>query len=289
MMKPILEKITVHDNQSFAIKEEILPFIKLGWHYHPEYELVLFTEGTGKRFIGDHIDILAPSNLLLLGPHLPHYMRNDEEYYKGNPTLRMRAIVVHFSTEFCGRQFFDMPELIHVKKILQKSAAGLQVTGQTQLQLVPLMEKLLVVAGFEKLSVLITILDTIAMSKEVKLLSSKIYTSFSPHEDTTRIDKVFEMILQNYTQHISLARVAEKVNMSISAFCKFHKKRTGKTFSQTLNEIRIGHACKLFIDTEMTVAEVAFESGFNNLSYFHRNFKKITGFAPFAYKKTFFR
>jgi AraC-like DNA-binding protein len=286
-MNPILEKVNVTGNHSFALKEEILPFISIGWHYHPEYELVLFTEGTGKRFIGDHTDNLAPCDMLLLGPYLPHYMRNDKAYYENNDKLRIRAIVVHFSEECFGKEFFNIPEMAQIKKLLIKSILGLKISGNTQLKLEPLMEKLLVSSGFERISILLEILNQISISQEIKSLSSIGYTKFSPHEDTTRIDRVFEFMLQNYTKDISLNQIAELVNMSVSAFCKFYKKRTGKTFTQTLNEIRVGHACKLFIENQLSVAEVSYQSGFNNLSYFHRNFKNITNFAPLEYKKRF--
>ncbi len=286
-MNPILEKVTITDKQSFALKEEILPFIKIGWHYHPEFELVLFTESTGKRFIGDHTDQLAPGDMLLLGPYLPHYMRNDEDYYQSDSNLRIRAIVVHFAEDFCGKEFFDIPEMALIKKVLSRSNLGIKISGETQKRLAPYMESLLTTSSFEKFNILLQILHIISLSKDLETLSSIGYTRFSPHEDTTRIDKVFEYMLQNYTQEISLNEMAEKVNMSVSAFCKFYKKRTGKTFTQTLNEIRVGHACKLFIENKKTVAEVSYLSGFKNLSYFHRNFKKITNYAPLEYRRRF--
>jgi AraC-like DNA-binding protein len=271
-MKPILEKITVPDNQSFSVKEEILPFIKLGWHYHPEYELVLFTESTGKRFIGDHTDNFGPNNMLLLAPYLPHYMRNDEIYYSNDPNLRIRAIVIHFSEDFCGKGFFDIPEMALTKKILKKASLGLQISGETQSKLAPLMENLLQANSYKRLKILIEILHQISISQDLSTLSSVGYTKFSPHQDTTRIDKSFEYLLKNYTHNISLHEVAENVHMSVSAFCKFYKKRTGKTFTQTLNEIRVGHACKLFMEKNTSVAEVCYQSDFNNLSYNTKKF-----------------
>jgi AraC-like DNA-binding protein len=287
-MTPILEKVTITEKQSFALKEELLPFIKIGWHYHPEYELVLFTESTGKRFIGDHTDRLAPNDMLLIGPHLPHYMRNDEEYYQGNPNMRIRAIVVHFSEDFCGKDFLNIPEMGAIKKLLQRSSLGIQIAGNTQKRLAPFMEKLLTSSNYERLTTLLDILHEISVSQDIATLSSVGYNKFSPSEDTTRIDKIFEYILKNYTEEISLREIADNINMSVSAFCKYYKKRTGKTFTQTLNEVRIGHACKLFIEQGLSVSEVCYQSGFNNLSYFHRNFKKVTQFAPLEYRKRFY-
>ena len=120
-MHPILEKVRPASRHSFAIKEEILPYIRIGWHFHPEYELTLFTESTGRRLTGYHIGDFGPGDLLLIGPELPHYMRNDPVYHEGRPDLRIRAIVVHFKEDFLGARFFEIPELMPVKKLLRES------------------------------------------------------------------------------------------------------------------------------------------------------------------------
>ena len=164
----------------------------------------------------------------------------------------------------------------------------MQITGQTQARLAPMMEKLLVTSNYERLKTLLDILHELSLSNELTSLSSVGYTKFSPSEDTTRIDRIFEYMLKNYTEEILLSEIAKNTNMSVSAFCKYYKKRTGKTFTQTLNEVRIGHACKLFIEKGLTVSEVCYQSGFNNLSYFHRNFKKITQYPPLEYRKRFY-
>jgi AraC-like DNA-binding protein len=286
-MNPILEKVPVSEKQSFALKEEILPYIKIGWHYHPEYELVLFTESSGKRFIGDHTSRFGPGDVLLLGPNLPHYMRNDEVYYQTDSNLRIRAIVVHFNYDFCGKGFFDIPEMTPIKRLLEKSVRGIEIKGTDREMLAPLFEKMNATDGFERYQCLIDILFKISQSNHLELLSSMGYNASASFEDPSKIDKVFEYMLKKYTEEITLDEVANMINMSVSAFCKFYKKRTGKTFTQSLNEIRIGHACKLMMDDSLSVSEVCFQSGFNNLSYFHRNFKKITKFPPLTYRYRF--
>jgi AraC-like DNA-binding protein len=258
-MHPILEKVSTDSTNSFALKEEILPYIKIGWHFHPEYELTLFTESTGKRFIGDHTDNFGPGDLLLIGPHLPHYMRNDEIYYKNDPSLRIRAIVIHFSKDFIGEKFFDIPEMVPVKKLLQNSARGIQIYGDTQKKISTMMEQLLELNSYERLMCLLDILQCIARSHEQHLLSSLGYqnSSFSLN-DAERINSVFDYLLQNFTEEVSLSVVASHIHMNTSAFCKFFKNRTGKTFSQILNEIRIGHAWKVFIVEGLSVSEVCY-------------------------------
>ncbi len=288
-MHPILEKVSTSSSTSFALKEEILPYIKIGWHFHPEYELTLFTESTGKCFIGDHTDSFGPGYLLLIGPHLPHYMRNDEIYYRHDPNLRIRAIVIHFSRDFIGEKFFDIPEMIAVKKLLQNSARGIQITEKTQGKVAKMMESLLRLTGYPRLICLLDILYCIAHSDDQRPLSSLGYqnNSFSVH-DVERINSVFDYLLQRFTEEISLSVVASHIHMTTSAFCKFFKSRTGKTFSNILNEIRIGHACKLFIEEGLSVSEVCYACGYNSLSYFNRKFKAITKFSPMEYRKRFY-
>lgn len=287
-MNPVLEKVTFSSKSSFALKEEILPYIEIGWHVHPEFELTLFTESTGRMFIGDHTDSFGSGTLLLLGPHLPHYMRNDEVYYQGKEGLRIRAVVVHFSEHFPAPGFFDLPEFINVKRLLRKSGRGIQVRGETQKLLAPKMEQLLELEGYERFRCLLDILQEISISPNLKRLSSIGYQNVFEFEDVPRINKAFDYLLQHFSEDVSLEAVADRVNMSKPSFCKFFKKRTGKTFTQTLNEIRIGHACRLFIEKGMSVSEVCYACGYNNLSYFNRKFKAITKYSPLEYRKRFY-
>lgn len=288
-MKPVLEKVTPSTKHSFALKEEILPYIEIGWHFHPEYELTLFTESTGKRFIGDHTDSFGPGDLLLIGPNLPHFMRNDEMYYQGDPGFRIRAIVVHFAEDFLGPGFFDVPELSAVQTLLRRSVRGLQIYGDTQRRLSPRMESLLQLEGYERLKCLLDILNEIAHSSEQRSLASRSFQHAFSKDDAERINAVFNFLLRHFAENISLKDAAALTNMNDSAFCKFFKKRTGKTFSQALNEIRIGHACKLFIEQGLPVSQVCYQSGYNSLSYFNRKFKAITKHSPLAYRRRFFQ
>jgi AraC-like DNA-binding protein len=286
-MNAILEKVSISTKQSFAIKEEILPYIKIGWHFHPEYELVYFTESTGRLFVGDFTDTFGPGEFLLIGPNLPHFMRNDAAYYTSDPSLRIRAIVVHFREDFLGSSFFNLPEFTLINRLLKQSVQGLRISGNTRQALASDMEALLTHSGYERLMKLLDVLHHLADSPDLTSLSSAGFTQLPAHEDTDRVNQVFEYLLTHYTDEVTLTEAAAIANLSVSAFCKFFKKRTGKTFSHSLNEIRIGHACKLFMEQDLSVKEVCFQSGFNNLSYFNRKFKDFTKTTPLAYRSQF--
>lgn len=287
-MDPVLEKVTHTSKSSFALKEDILKYIKTPWHFHPEYELTLIAESRGKRFIGDHVENFTSGDLIFIGPNLPHFWKNDSKYYKENSSLRVRAIVVHFLEDSFGKGFFDIPEMSAVKKTMKLSGRGIRINGKTKKIVTQKMELLLKQEGFERMNNLLTILDIISHSKELTVLSSLGYKPYQK-ENLDRINTVYEYLLTNYKSDISLEKIAATVNLSPTAFCRFFKRSTGKTFSRVLNELRIGHACKKLMEESVTVSEACYESGYNNLSYFNRQFKEITKSSPLKYRKRFER
>src|SRR5579875_71217 len=130
-MKPTLEYLPKSLNESFVTKYFDYSYYPTPWHFHPEYELVLVTESTGKRFIGDSINRFAPGNLALLGPYLPHLYRNDDKYYRAKSKLRAKSVVVHFTEQSFGEQSMKLPEMHGLQNLFTRSVKGLDVTGKT--------------------------------------------------------------------------------------------------------------------------------------------------------------
>lgn len=287
-MDPLLEKVTHTSKSSFALKEDILQYIKIPWHFHPEYELTLIAESSGKRFIGNHVENFTDGDLIFIGPNLPHFWKNDGKFYKEGSSLRVRAVVVHFLEDAFGKGFFEIPEMASIKKVMNLSSSGIRIDGKTKKVVSQKMEMLLKQEGFNRMNNLLNILDIISQSKDLTTLSSPGYMTYQK-ENLHRINMVYEYILSNFKSDISLENVAAFVNLSPTAFCRFFKKSTGKTFSRVLNELRIGNACKKLIEESMTVSEACYESGYNNLSYFNRQFKEITKSSPLKYRKRFER
>ncbi|MEM6344999.1 MAG: AraC family transcriptional regulator [Bacteroidota bacterium] len=286
-MDPILEKVIPSSRHSFALKEDILPHIEIGWHFHPEYELTYFAESFGTMVVGDHITTFEAGEVLLLGPDLPHYMRNAERFYAGDVDKRCRAIVAHFGGDFLGEAFFKKPELFAIQQLLAKASQGLRLRGEIAIWVAPQMEKLLTLEGFSRLMCLLEILSEISQSEEWQPLASVAYTEKIASTEDPRIGKAFAFMFKHYAEEISLSELAAKVNMSESAFCKLIKRHTGKTFSRTLNEIRIGHACKLLIESSTPVGEIAHLCGFSRATYFNRKFKDLIAYSPLNYRKRF--
>jgi AraC-like DNA-binding protein len=286
-MKPVLEKIHLNPVSSFSLKEEIVPYITIPWHYHPEYELTLFTEGHGSRLVGDYLEHFDPGDLIMLGPHLPHYWKTDPVFHEGRNDLRVRAIVVHFKSDFLGEVFFKRPEMGHVQQLFSKAEKGLKFTGDTQRSVSAKMERLLPAEGFERILILLDIFHELAKTQEVETLA-RIDLPFLPSADTSeQMERVYRYTLEHYRKELSLEAVADIAGMSVTSFCRFFKKRTGKTFTHFVADMRVGYACRLLIDTDYSVSQIGFDCGFNNLSYFYRTFARKTGSRPREYRKKF--
>ncbi len=126
-----------------------------------------------------------------------------------------------------------------------------------------------------------------AESEEYEILTSVGFSGALNSEDFERFNKVYLYIKENFTQKIKLDEVASLIGLTPTAFCRYFKARTKKTFVEYLNDMRIGHAKKLLIEGRMKVSTVCLESGFNNFSNFVETFKKSTNMLPSEYQKKY--
>lgn len=283
-MKPVLEKLTLEPKYSFVVLNDILPYYPTPWHYHPEYELVLVVKSTGQRIVGDNIENFSDGDLVFMGPNLPHVYNNDSQYYEGGGDLTAEAIVFHFTEGSLGKGLFDIPEMMPVKQLFKKAQCGLKILGKTRKEIAIKMHDTLSLSGPSRIIALLSILEILSASTEYQLLSSPGFTQKNHSLGSERIIKVHEYIMKNFKRDISLEEVAEIANMGPNSFCRLFKSCTRKTFSTFLNEIRIGYACKLLSENKINIAGICYSSGFNNLSNFNRQFKKITRKTPLQYK-----
>jgi AraC-like DNA-binding protein len=284
-MKLLLEKLTLEPKYSFVLQKDVYPYYPTPWHYHPEYELVLVVKSTGQRIVGDHVDNFSDGDLVFMGPNLPHVYNNDSIYYEGHKDLKAEAIVIHFREDFLGKDFFKVPEMMPVMQLLERSQCGMKIMGKTRKVVAAKMQDLLKMRGPSRLIHLLSTLEILATSEEYRLLASPGFVNKYNTSGTERMTKVYDYIMNHFKEDIRLEEVAEISNMTAPSFCRFFKACTRKNFSRFLNEIRIGYACKLLQEGHFSIAEICYESGFNNLSNFNRQFKKIMDKSPLEYRK----
>lgn len=284
-MKAQLMKIPLEAEHSFSVRHEMAPAFSNSWHYHPELELVHIIKGYGRQFIGDHIHHFKANDMILLGSNLPHWFRSDEKFTRKNSTLITEAIIVHFTPECMGADFFKLPENKELLKLFDKAQQAVRIKHQTRQQVAMYMQQLVEARKSERIILLMQILYAIAGSRQTKTVCSKGLDFHYNEMEADRMNSIYQYIMKNFSREITLEQIAKVAHISPNSFCRYFKSRIKKTFSQFLMEVRIGHACKLLAETQKSIAEVCYESGFNNFSNFNRHFKAITGKTPMAHRK----
>lgn len=265
----------------------IEPYFYNPYHYHPEYELTAIIRGTGTRYIGDTVEPFREGDLVLVGSNLAHMWKCDDIYYKGKEDLIARAIVIQFNKNFLGKDLWHLNEMQQVDKLLQDSTQGIKIKGKTKDNIKNRMLNMVSYDPVNRIACLLSILDTISKSDELQLLASPGFANADDTPDKAKINKVSSFVIDNFQNDISLNDAARIAYMTPEGFCRFFKRETHKTFISYLNEVRIGYACKLLIDDSYSISQIALESGYNTISYFNRQFKKIKGQTPSQYRIRF--
>jgi len=282
-MKLESTKLLQDPDKSFIVHYETKSFAR--WHHHPEYELVLILKGKGKRMIGDHIDRFEPKDLVLLGSYLPHEYLCDREYLDHPDGFQGKAIVYQFFKDFLGSQFFEIPENKNLNHILDESYRGLQFFGKTRQSIISLMGNSYNLDGPERLYSLLAIFRILSQTKEYNLLSSPGFMKPFHTLGDEPIQKALEYIVQHFQEEVSMKDMLSITNMSNSAFCNAFKKTCRMTFKEYLLNVRVGYACKLLTDETLNISQIAYNCGFENLSNFNRQFKKIKTITPSRYQQ----
>jgi AraC-like DNA-binding protein len=193
-------------------------------------------------------------------------------------------VVVQFHPDFAGDHFFDLPELRRVRNLLKRSTRGLRFTGSSTRGIAARLEELLEAKPVARLAGLLEILEVLAASRTVETLSSPEGHGHVRAIDEARIARACAHVAANASDAIRLGTVAALVGMSSASFCRYFKCHTGRTFVEYLNEYRVGMACRMLLETDASITEIAFDSGFSNLSNFNRRFKRVKQMTPRAYR-----
>jgi len=280
---PVLESVSPDVGSSFTcLRYSRNENIKTNfWHYHPEIELIFVFGGSGKRQIGSNISYFTDGDLILIGSNLPHCGMTNEN------TKNEYEVVIQFSLDFLGSQFWKAPEMIRISSLLEKAKSGIVYGERVKKALKSRIDALTEASSLTKLMILVEILDKLSQTQDYKILNASKYYLQTQKEDNDRISVIFNYVKDNFKEQIALETVAELSNMTVPSFCRYFKKITNKTFTQFVNEYRITHSLKLLAEQPMSITEVCFDSGFNNFSYFNKTFKEYTKKSPSQYRKEF--
>jgi len=278
-MRPRLEKLGNTANmRSFTCYKVSVPFFEFYWHFHPEYELTLILKGKGSRLVGNSMQPFEKGDFVLLGPNLPHVWVSDEK--EEGPC---EALVIQFPEVFI-QNLLHFPEWNHLDHILQNAGKGLAYSNISTKEREHLTAQMRQIIENHSLSGLIELLVQLT-TIEGRTLSTEVFFSQKPSGDSTRLKAVLHFIQLNYLHSITLKNAAASIHLSESAFSKFFARKMGKPFTSYLNELRIAHACRLLVETDKPISNVAHASGFENLSYFNRVFLQQKKVSPSGLRK----
>lgn len=286
-MKPLYQDLPFPIDSHIHYYIEDLPHFIVPWHYHPAIEIMYITRGIGTRFVGDCIEQYEEGDVCMIGPNLPHEWRNDDAYFDKESGLRATCICLFFKREIFDPNFIRLPEMNNIRDLIERSRRGLKFTGKSKLEITRFIRSSVNDVGVRKVTNLLTLLELMATSTEYELLASVGFTNSVNSEDFERFNKVYKFLVKNFATSIRLEEVSTLVGLTPTAFCRYFKERTKKTFVEYLNEMRIGYSKKLLLENKMKISTISGEVGFPNLSNFISQFKKVTGMSPSQFQKQF--
>ena len=285
-MSALFEKIVLKEDATISIGVFQDNLSKSTWHYHDNYEISFITEGTGKRIVADSIEEFQPGDLVFIGRNLPHVWLVDIEQFTTNQR-KLEMVYLQFPMEVINSEMLKLPEFKNISSALSLSERGIKVTGETLNEVSEIMLQLPYLGSFERFLQFLKLIDIIGRSENIVQLASKEFVNKQFSYKNKRIAAIHEYLMRNYQKNIDLVQIASLVNMAEGSVCRFFKMQVGMTIFEYLNQIKIEFACKLLMNKNMSVMDVAFDSGFNNLSHFNKQFKKNTGLTPLEYKQRY--
>jgi len=276
------EPIVVDARTSFYMARYDQTHFPFLWHYHPEIEINLITRGQGLRFVGDSIETFHDGDLCLFASNLPHAWASNPA-----PRKRQHSVCVQFLPECLGADFFRLPEMRHILQLLARACRGLRFYGPAQQEVA---ERLLAMSerplgSWRQVGDLLSILGTLAESRAYVPLATEDMTRGQGKNVNRRLGQILDFMNADPLVIPSQKMSAQRARLSAQAFSHLFKRGIGKTYVQYRNELRVGRACRLLLDTEESITQIALRSGFNNLSNFNEQFLRIKGVTPRAYRK----
>ena len=281
---PDYEVIVCPPDESFRWNVHGYPHHLAKWHYHPEYELHLILETSGRMMIGDYIGPFEPGTLILTGPNLPH---NWVSEIGPDDRVSQRDMLIQFTPEFGGAIGSTFAEFKAVRTMLDESVFGIAFTGVARADGVRRLRDIGGSTGARRLFLFLELMDMLGRATHERQILSRSSPAAGVHTaQSTKLQTAISHIYAHYTQDVSLNAVADLVKMEPSTFSRFFKKQTGHAFSRFVNQLRVHFACGQLARSDLSVTQICFNSGFNNTANFNRQFAAICRETPSDYRRS---
>lgn len=280
-MKAIFEKVPLQQEEVCVV--EVIRGNSFGctWHFHPEYELTLTIKGHGHRIVGDNISNLERGDLVFIGPNLSHDWQADPSEVERS----VHAIVIQFREDFPGSQSLGSPVFEPMRRLFSRSRVGLRITGRTRDKIAWHMKRMSGEYGLRRFIHLLTVLDVLAHSGECQPICSPSFNPVPNLYDQKRMNRICRYLNANLEKRSRVREIASRMHLSEGTLSRYFRSRTGKSFPKFINELRIGRACRMLAQENLSITEIAFACGFQNLSNFNRQFLKLKKVCPREYRR----
>ena len=252
-------------------------------HFHEEFELNFIQNAAGaKRIVGNHVEEIGDIELALVGPNLQHGWFTNKCKDK-----IISEITIQFHRDLFDEKFLQRNQMSFIRTLLQRSSRGVLFSKATTLSIMPRLIQLPQKHGFDSVLELMSVLHDLSTSRNLRTLSDISFNPDAPSYNSRRIEKIMSHLNNNFNENITLGDAAKIAGMAEVSLSRFFKFRTGKTFIDTLNDVRLGHASRMLIDTTYSINEIAYKCGFNNMSNFNRIFKKKKDNTPKEFRQNY--
>lgn len=269
----------------FLIKEITQPYFSTEFHFHQECQLVYVVESAGRRIIGDNVEYFDSGEMIFVGSGTPHVWHNEQKYFEGTEKLQARSLALYISPDQLLEHLAPFMNVTAVKNWLKKAQRGIQFQGKAKAEILALMQNMLHEGELQKTISFMTLLQKMMDTKSYRLLAGSNYVNLYNDKDQSRMNDIFQYIFRHFRRDIPLSEIAAVAGINVHSFCRFFKSRTQKSFTHFVNELRIGYACRLLQEKEISMAELSDKCGYRNITHFNRFFKRLKGKTPRDYKK----
>ena len=278
---PVVEQVVIDTCDTFLWRLDDYPWERNVWNVHPEYEIHLVRKCSGVALIGDHIEQFDPGHLAIVGSYLPH---DWVSFTASGEVVRGRDIVLQFSPERVLAAAACLPEIAEIRAFMDLALRGLAFEGETRRLGAVMLESMEHRNGLDRLAAFLELLALLSRG-EYRVLSSAVFAKPDDSAGNRWIHAVFDYLVEHFTDNIRLSDIAAHFGMNAWTFSRRFQKNSGKSFTEYLTTLRLSHACKLLVESDMPVIDICFEVGYSNVSNFNRAFLKARGMTPMLYRR----
>ncbi|MDR3697650.1 AraC family transcriptional regulator [Mucilaginibacter sp.] len=287
-MKVLPFTIPVPHDRTIIVQEEVLPHFYTFLHRHAEVQITWIQKGEGTLLAGNSMHAFKDGEIYLIGANLPHLFKSDPAYFQPDSGLEVRTVTIFFNPSGKLSALFSLPEMKSVGTFVEQSQNGFKVPDGSYTEIARRIADIEQASGAMQLSLFIELLNSLSVNTAMEPLASGNYTHSMTDPEGMRIAAVYNYIMQNYNNVLSLDEVAMQAHLTPTAFCRYFKKHTRHTFVHFVNKIRVNEACKMLVNgSPDSIAAIAYSCGFNSITNFNHVFKQLTGVSPRDYVNSY--